>query len=444
MKNRISSTYISLIIIYYDIIRLITLRTDIIHIFLILGGDIVLIDFSFKNVRSFKDEVSFSMEVGEGITDYAEENIISSGDIDVVKSSFIFGGNASGKTNVIRAFQLLRQIVVYGTSSELDLLPMDTFASEYGNTYFKIRFSKNKKIFDYTIKYNLGHIVNESLSVNNTVIFNRTIDNVIMPPLIKNLRESLRDNQPLLFFAQTNNVPEAKEAYEWFAQDILMPSLINNNLRNQQLFRPLHTNPELKEKVLYFLRAADFNIKDIKTQEVILPISSNPDKSEKVLLLHCEHEGPDNTAFVIDYEAESIGTRIFLLLVMTILENQHNSKLFLIDEFDRSLHPKLVNILLRIFNEWNHSGTQLIATTHDTDILDTELRTDQIWFVDKSYDGVSTLDSAFDFDEQSIKVIKKNYQDGLYGADQIINDSMMKDILGISDYEEDAHYGETV
>lgn len=291
----------------------------------------MLIDFSFKNVRSFKDEVTFSMEVGEGITDYAEENTISSGEIEVVKSSFIFGGNASGKTNVIRAFQLLRQVVVHGTPSELDLLPMDTFASDYGNTYFKIRFSKNKKIYEYTIKYNLGYIVNESLSVDNTVVFNRTIDDVIMPPLIKNLRESLRDNQPLLFFAQTNNVPEAKEAYEWFAQDILTPSLINNNLRNQQLFRPLHTNPELKEKVLYFLRAADFNIKDIKTQEVIVPISSDPDKSEKVLLLHCEHEGPDNISFKVDYEAESIGTRIFLLLIMTILENQNNSKLFLID-----------------------------------------------------------------------------------------------------------------
>lgn len=404
----------------------------------------MLIDFSFKNVRSFKDEVTFSMEVGEGITDYADENTISSGEIDVVKSSFIFGGNASGKTNVIRAFQLLRQVVVHGTPSELDLLPMDTFASDYGNTYFKIRFSKNKKIYEYIIKYNLGYIVNESLSVDNTVVFNRTIDDVSMPPLIKNLRESLRDNQPLLFFAQTNNVPEAKEAYEWFAQDILTPSLLNNNLRNQQLFRPLHTNPELKEKVLYFLRAADFNIKDIKTQEVIVPISSDPDKSEKVLLLHCVHEGPENISFTVDYEAESIGTRIFLLLIMTILENQHNSKLFLIDEFDRSLHPKLVNILLRIFNEWNRTGTQLIATTHDTDILDAALRTDQIWFVDKSYDGVSTLDSAFDFNEQSIKDIKKNYQDGLYGADQIINDAMMKDILGISDHEEDAHYGETV
>ena len=404
----------------------------------------MLIDFSFKNVRSFKDEVTFSMEVGEGITDYALENTISSGEIDVVKSSFIFGGNASGKTNVIRAFQLLRQVVVYGTPSELDLLPIDTFANELGDILFKIHFLKNGNLYNYELHYEWNSIINEYLTMNGNVIFKRTADEITMPPLIKDLKESLRGNQPLLFFAQTNNVPEAKEVYEWFAQDILTPSLINNNLRNQQLFRPLHTNPELKEKVLYFLRAADFNIKDIKTQEVIVPIPSNPDKSEKVLLLRCEHEGPDKTIFSIDYEAESIGTRIFLLLIMTILENQHNSKLFLIDEFDRSLHPKLVNILLRIFNEWNHTGTQLIATTHDIDILDTNLRTDQIWFVDKSYDGVSTLDSAFDFDEQSIKDIKKNYQDGLYGADQIINDSMMKDILGISDHEEDAHYGETV
>lgn len=404
----------------------------------------MLIDFSFKNVRSFKDEVTFSMEVGEGIIDYAEENTISSGEIDVVKSSFIFGGNASGKTNVIRAFQLLRQIVVNGTASELELLPRDTFANESGDTNFKIHFIKNGNLYYYELNYDWDAIINESLTMNGNVIFKRTADEITMPPLIKDLKESLRVNQPLLFFAQTNNVPEAKEAYEWFAQDILTPSLINNNLRNQQLFRPLHTNPELKEKVLYFLRAADFNIKDIKTQEVIVPISSDPDKSEKVLLLHCEHEGPDNISFKVDYEAESIGTRIFLLLIMTILENQNNSKLFLIDEFDRSLHPKLVNILLRIFNEWNHTGTQLIATTHDTDILDAPLRTDQIWFVDKSYDGISTLDSAFDFNEQSIKDIKKNYQDGLYGADQIINDSVMKDILGISDHEEDAHYGETV
>lgn len=409
----------------------------------------MLIDFSFKNVRSFKDEVTFSMEVGEGITDYAEENTITSGDIEVVKSSFIFGGNASGKTNVIRAFQLLRQIVVDGTSSELELLPRYTFADESGDTNFKIHFTKNGNLYYYELNYDWDAIINECLTMNGVVIFKRTADEISMPPLIKDLKESLRVNQPLLFFAQTNNVPEAKEAYEWFAQDIINPSLISNNsynqyLQNQQLFKPLHTNLELKENVLYFLRAADFNIRDIITQEIEMPTLEADKKSEVRLIINFEHEGPDGSRFVINYNVESIGTRIFLLLIMTILENQHNSKLFLIDEFDRSLHPKLVNILLQIFNEWNRTGMQLIATTHDTDILDAPLRTDQIWFVDKSYDGVSTLDSAFDFDEQSIKDIKKNYQDGLYGADQIINDAMMKDILGISDHEEDAHYGETV
>lgn len=102
------------------------------------GGDIVLIDFTFKNIRSFKDEVTFSMEVGEGITECVEVNTVRLGNTEVVKSSFILGGNASGKSNVIRAFQLLRDIIVYGTSSELETLPIDTFANGAGNIYFKI------------------------------------------------------------------------------------------------------------------------------------------------------------------------------------------------------------------------------------------------------------------------------------------------------------------
>lgn len=146
-------------------------------------------------------------------------------------------------------------------------------------------------------------------------------------------------------------------------------------------------------------------------------------------MLQFEYECKDSGTFTIDYEVESISTRIFMFLAMMILNNYHNSKLFLMDDFDCFLHPKLVNILSRIFNEWNDTSTQLITTIHNTDILDTSIRTDQVWFVDKSYYGVSTLYSVFDYNELSIKGIKKNYQDGLYGADQIINDSMIKDIL---------------
>ncbi|MDU4966283.1 MAG: ATP-binding protein [Veillonella parvula] len=389
----------------------------------------MLIDFSFKNVRSFKNKATLSMETGDHIEEYAKENTVDIGEITLVKSAFVFGGNASGKTNVIKAFQLLRSIVISGTPSDFELLPTDTYANEGGNVFFKVRFYKNQKIYVYTIEYNFASIINECLSVNNEVVFERNIGNVIMPTTIKSLANALRHNQPLLYFAQNNNVKEAKEAYEWFRLDIITPGLLSNTLHSQQLFRPLYKNTQLKKNVLYFLKAADFNIKDIITEEIIVPVQNDGEKPEPILLVKCIHEGENGESFIINYDAESIGTRIFLLLAMTILENSHKPKVFLIDEFDRSLHPKLVKILFRIFNEWNNIYTQLIATTHNNDVLDYELRTDQIWFVDKDYYGVSRLDSAFDFNELKISDIKKNYQEGVYGADQIINDVLMKNIL---------------
>ena len=389
----------------------------------------MLIDFTFSNVRSFKDKVTFSMETGEGITVYSKENTIQHDIVDAVKSAFIFGGNASGKTNLLRALMLLRIVVLHGTLSEIDPLPIDTYAHGNDNTYFNIRFIKNDKQFTYTIEYNEDFVVEESLVVDGKILFSRDTEHVHMPESIVSLESSLRRNQPLLYFAQSNNVLLAKEAYEWFALDILSPSLPTSSMDSRKALRALHDNPQLKDDVLYFLRAADFNIRDIKTELIQIPNEQNIDTSKSVLLVKCEHEGINGDTFSIEYEAESIGTRIFLMLALAILQRDNHGKLFLIDEFDRSLHPKLVTILLKIFNEWNTTESQLIATTHDNDILDCALRTDQIWFVDKNYYGISELHSAFDFDELDIREIKKNYQDGVYGGNQIVSDALMKDII---------------
>ena len=389
----------------------------------------MLIDFTFSNVRSFKDKVTFSMETGEGITVYSKENTIQHDIVDAVKSAFIFGGNASGKTNLLRALMLLRIVVLHGTLSEIDPLPIDTYAHGNDNTYFNIRFIKNDKQFTYTIEYNEDFVVEESLVVDGKILFSRDTEHVHMPESIVSLESSLRRNQPLLYFAQSNNVLLAKEAYEWFALDILSPSLPTSSMDSRNALRALHDNPQLKDDVLYFLRAADFNIRDIKTELIQIPNEQNIDTSKSVLLVKCEHEGINGDTFSIEYEAESIGTRIFLMLALAILQRDNHGKLFLIDEFDRSLHPKLVTILLKIFNEWNTTESQLIATTHDNDILDYALRTDQIWFVDKNYYGISELHSAFDFDELDIREIKKNYQDGVYGGNQIVSDVLMKDII---------------
>ena len=389
----------------------------------------MLIDFTFSNVRSFKDKVTFSMETGEGITVYSKENTIQHDIVDAVKSAFIFGGNASGKTNLLRALMLLRIVVLHGTLSEIESLPIDTYAHGNDNTYFNIRFIKNNKQFTYTIEYNEDFVVEESLVVDGKILFSRDTEHVQMPESIVSLESSLRRNQPLLYFAQSNNVLLAKEAYEWFALDILSPSLPTSSMDSRKALRALHDNPQLKDDVLYFLRAADFNIRDIKTELIQIPNEQNIDTSKSVLLVKCEHEGINGETFSIEYEAESIGTRIFLMLALAILQRDNHGKLFLIDEFDRSLHPKLVTILLKIFNEWNTTESQLIATTHDNDILDYALRTDQIWFVDKNYYGISELHSAFDFNELDIREIKKNYQDGVYGGNQIVSDVLMKDII---------------
>ena len=109
-----------------------------------------------------------------------------------------------------------------------------------------------------------------------------------MPSSIKSLNGVLRANQPLLYFAKSNNVSEVKEAYEWFAQDILVLSLRNTDLCNQHLFLPLYTNPDLKEKVLYFMKAADFHIKDIKIQDFVMPVQGNNLNVAPMLLLQFE------------------------------------------------------------------------------------------------------------------------------------------------------------
>lgn len=388
----------------------------------------MLLDFTFKNVRSFKNETSFSMEVGEGISRLVRKNTHYQKGIRLLKSAYILGGNATGKTNLIYALDMLKMIILLGTSSELNNLFTDTYAANKEDTEFHIKFYKNGKQFDYLLIYNFKQVKLEILKVNKKLIFSRNHDALVVPSLLKGIKDTLRNNQPLLYFAQNNNVLEAKEAYEWFGKDLVSPRLVGIPSIDQQIFKPLLDNNSLKEDILYFLKAADFNIVDIKVSESVY--ENNADFKEKRLQVDFVHQGDEGNSFVLNWTAESTGTKIFIMLSMYILQRAYRNSVFLIDEFDRSLHPKLVILLIRLFNEYNEHN-QFIVTTHNNEIINNNLRLDQIWFVDKNYQGISELYSAFDFDERpTMNQVKKNYQDGLYGGDQIINEGMLLDILG--------------
>ena len=158
---------------------------------------------------------------------------------------------------------------------------------------------------------------------------------------------------------------------------------------------------------------------------------------QRVAEIYCTHQGVDGDTFVLNLSEESAGTKIFLRLAVYILREQARNTVFLIDEFDASLHIKLTEVLLKLFNQWN-LGSQFIVTTHSFDLMEKQLRPDQIYFVEKDRFGKSDLYSLFDFDDVALKsrdyTYKRRYLQGIYGADQIINESAIAEALGV-EYE---------
>lgn len=409
----------------------------------------MLISAEIKNFRSFYDRTIFSMETGAKLRSYGDTNIHKYNQLKLIKSAFIFGGNANGKTNIINVFKLLKALILRPTMSELEFLIKDTFADNSEPTHFIIKFFKNKKIFIYELEYVKEYIIKESLSVNSKIIFSRNEDEIELPEAIIGLKQTIRKNQLLLFFSQNNNILEAKEAFEWFAMDVIIP---NVDFVHPSILQDLKQNKALKANVIAFLQAADFNIVEIEVRERIMKlptkfsvklVEGEPEAKtselieQKIPEVYCIHQGNDGDSFVLNLEEESAGTKIFLLLAVNILKNQSMDKVFFIDEFDASLHIKLTEVLLRLFNEWN-KGSQFVVTTHSFDLMDQSLRPDQIFFVEKDRYGKSELYSLFDFNDSALKRhdynYKRRYIQGLYGADQIVNYSAIAEALEV-DYE---------
>jgi hypothetical protein len=409
----------------------------------------MLISVEVENFRSFYDRTIFSMETGSKLRSYSTTNTHRFKRLKLLKSAFIFGGNANGKTNVINIFYLLKALIMNPRMSEVEGLLTDTFAGDSKPTYFLVKFLKNNKIFTYELEYIEERVIKESLVVNDRMIFSRNGDEVFLPDSLTPLSSTIRKNQLLLFFAQTNNILEAKEAYEWFVVDIVIP---DTNDLNLSILKELKQNKALKRKLILFLQAADFNILDIEVRERVRKVPSifsfslNNDNPElktgelverKVVEIYCIHQKNNDDKFVLNLSEESEGTKIFLILATYILRDLERNTVFLIDEFDASLHIKLTEVLLKLFNQWNQRS-QFIVTSHSFDLMDKNLRPDQIYFVEKDRFGKSELYSLFDFDDVALKrhdyKYKRRYLQGIYGADQIINESAIAETLGV-DYE---------
>ncbi|MDR1018213.1 MAG: ATP-binding protein [Lachnospiraceae bacterium] len=404
----------------------------------------MLIDFKMKNFRSFKDMTEFSMETGRYIRKH-KSNVIESKGMKLLKSAVLFGGNANGKTNLISALLMLQTLVLRPTAMDSQKLPMDTFAHKKGNTEFEISFIANKIIFDYQVIYNENEYVYECLKADNDIIFERKKQEFIfIPKQLELIKGNIRKNQNLLFFAQANNVSIAQTAILWFLNDIIY---VNTEAIPNTMFSAIN-NKEFKAKYLRFLRAADFNIVDVEVREKKVPQfglqipfgvvegtdngTLNDQIAYRTVYEVYNTYKSENDTFPINFGQESSGTKAFMFLALYILHNENTGKLLLIDEFDRSLHIELAQALLDVFNNEKQCN-QFLLTTHELSLMDYNLRQDQIWFAEKKQYGESELFSIYDFDDEALKRsdfgYKKRYLEGRFGASQIVNTSILLEVM---------------
>jgi AAA15 family ATPase/GTPase len=378
------------------------------------------------------------MEKGNNVRKYPT-NILEVGKQKLLKSAVLFGGNANGKTNLLSALNLMRFLVVQPTQNEQQRLPVDTFGYNLENTSLNIKFIKMGRVFDYRLIYNANEFVFEKLVIDNKLFFERDHRTFVkLPRQLEVVKTNIRKNQNLLFFAQANNVFEATIAFDWFLENLV---IVKTDQIPNVLFKAL-LDDAFKHKFLKFLRAADFNIIDVEVKEkawsgVKLDFSTTrntntDDEFGVVYDVYSTHKAEDST-FEVNFAQESSGTQVFMFLALFILHNENAGKVLLIDEFDRSFHLELAQALLDVFHDARQTN-QFILTTHELALMDYKLRQDQIWFAEKNEFGESELYSIYDFDDDALTRsdfgYKRRYIEGKFGASQIINKSVLLEVLG--------------
>lgn len=408
----------------------------------------MLIEFRVKNYGSFRDKTVLSAETGSRLRKFKATNTFDNKPVSTLKSLLIFGPNGAGKTQLLRALsQMERLVAIGGTQTVTQNLPYYPFlfdsSSKTKDTLFGIKILLGNKVYDYSFSYNRERIKSEVLTItsnqNTEIYFKRTENKLVTSSSeLQSMVPKLRKNALFLFLAQQANDPEATNVFKWFDKDLLFVG--NTGIPDEML--DLMKNENLKKEMLLFMNLADLNISDIVVRDVGITLLdenlekiydnmhlSAPPTIRQIFTKHKVYDENNNVISTeeINFNAESEGTRQLFYIVFAMIFSQINGdhKTIIIDEFDKSLHQELASSLIRVFNSVGNKN-QFIVTTHDIQLLDDQVRTDQIYLVDKDYHGVSELKSIFDFRDARNKgrrdvSFAKRYISGQFGSVPVID-----------------------
>ena len=414
----------------------------------------MLIEFTIKNYRSIKEEQVFSMVKGKGDELSATNSFTPDvlGSTSLLRSSAIYGANAAGKSNIIRAMMDMGAIIRGSASASQagDAIPLTPFLFDKQTSTQPTEFEAT--FISEGIRYQYGFSATSALIVEEWLIaypkgraqrwFTRIFDEETKSSLYKFSdhltgkksvwQEMTRNNALFLSTAIQLNSKQLDPVYSWF-QYVLRPTRVGG--WSSDFTASLCENAEQKKKVLAFLKAADFDIHDLQIEtEKFDPSRINDDYSdelkEKIInemkdenvisSIKSIHKTDTGDLVELDLEEESDGTQMFFSFVGPWLDSLENGYVLVIDELHNNLHPKMVSYLVGLFhsNETNPNNAQLIFTTHETSILSQDVfRRDQVWFCEKDKTEATQLYPLTDFSPRKDREnIGLSYLAGRYGA----------------------------
>lgn len=437
----------------------------------------MLLQFKIMNYKSFKNKTSLSLVTKSKIRDFGghEQKL---GPLSVLKYASIYGANAVGKSNLIASIQSLKDLITQG--SFYDIRPFKD--NDNKDVVYEVVFEKDNYIFNYSITVcnassqkkveidnesltlldldkNIKKVVFDTNGISGEVLSNDAEKAFLEKLYYANCRSNKRNVFLKYFIQKENNIPNSdaqmltKKAFEFFARDLV---IVSNNIDGYS-----EINDTIVNKISEKLELLDTGIKKVKFEkcnneeisqnipkfilkEILDKFNSSKDDKHRNLTVSLtnglyiynfkedsngeviakkivsEHKGI-NSPF--EFDEESDGTKRMILLCALLFGNNKKDKVYIFDEFERSLHPLLANAIIEDFIKNNKdSKSQLIITSHLPLFMDTAFRKDELFVLNKDPKGYSSLCPLISFtDIRSDTKLSKNYLLGKYGGTPVVD-----------------------
>ncbi len=432
----------------------------------------MIIEFTVENFRSIKDEQILSL-YSDKKKDILSENMINLNDdkFSVLKTLGLYGANASGKSNVLRAMHALSFLVRSSGKFQLDedidcyepfLLDVSSMKKP---TIFEIEFYGHDKLrYIYKVEFNKTTILYESLyyypSRKSALLFER--NNVDKSPKFGSKMTGKKDISFLennLYLSKIANSGGASK----LIKDVYRYLIINLNiidgcascnhpsvLTTRMIY---HRDSNFKDKVVAFLKAADTGINGIdvnkQNKEINFKFPNEiPEQIKKKFIegsqlepffYHEQHDGDNIKSIPFDYTLESLGTQKMYYLASHIIDALEDGETIIIDEIGGNMHPHMSEFIIELFNNPNSNpnNAQLIFSTHDLSLMNSKtMRKEQFYFSEKNSKGITELFSMNDFNKNEIRnggPFAKWYSEGRMDAVPNINKSIFIDSLNFGE-----------